>query len=225
MSTRNYISNFRAINFALQTNDEYCVYYALNNLIQTSPFIKYKPLITLDDFRQYKNELCTHGSEEVREFFHCSEEFFTYMFMYEGLVPSLGFVYLLPTSMDNYNFQLAIPKPYIMKYNETYEKKYIEKLFDKYYLFHTEFKILPETIRRNSTIVGTLLGVKYKSSDSSTQGHAIAIVPIYPYNEYGINKYIYMDSGSQEYQILSERKLIRKLRIWNIDLIIRVYLR
>lgn len=47
MTTRSYLDTLESqINFSRQTRDDFCLMYAINNLIQLSPFIRNKSLIT-----------------------------------------------------------------------------------------------------------------------------------------------------------------------------------
>jgi len=223
MSTRNYISNFNAVNISLQTDDQYCVFYALNNLIQTSPFLKHKPLITLQDFQRYKNELCKQSSTNLRIHLKCLGRYkhFTHLIMYAGLVPSLIFI-ALPQTYNNY--ELAVPKPYDMQRNESFARVFIgkHKLNNKYDYYRKTITKLPEY--NHNIVVGTILEI-YDKHVYHGITHAITIVPIYPYNAHGINKYIFMDSTNQEFDILDEKYILQILENYNIVQIIRVYLR
>ena len=93
IATRAYLESIPQIeNFALQTDDNLCVLHSVNNLVQLSPFIREKPVYTLELFQ----ESCKRFFKRTYSYRHTAQcdgtNGFSIYVVKEALEPDLNFL-------------------------------------------------------------------------------------------------------------------------------------
>ena len=184
--TRKYIQkDLRKVqNVYKQTYQPNCLYYAINNVIQSCPLIRNKTIIeALPESDPY------HGSA----------------FSLDLIVPFLQFIHIYFEEEDQIDdMNVLIPKPYLQ-----------EEVFNDVIAFGRDsskeemqdFSLRKEELYRGPC-VATILGIDIYDPSTNTYGnHAVAIIALYPYNPFGYNVYLVMDSHSKHIYRNGEDKI------------------
>jgi len=220
--TRSYFNKIKYVtNFALQTNDPFCVYYAINNLIQASPFSKVKHIISLEDFDAYKQEIKISNKKLYIRLLAPTEEDIMNNdipagtpYMYDKLVPWLQFIHLrveydgvinhtAKEEIINYAIPKNIQQPPSREHEYYLEQRMFIDINEK---IHYAKSTQPFT-KDPRFCIGTLVSIS-RENDLHSAPHIFAIICMYPQNDQGLSpKYLVMDSGFKHFYFFDEKQL------------------